>query len=68
MQEYLVGLIKPRNGFAIELFTGRENGLDQWGYPSSAVRFQDFKSAARIARRNKGASVFGKASGETTND
>lgn len=68
MQEYLVGLIKPSNGFAIGFFTGRENGSDQWGYPSSAIRFQDFKSAARIARRNKGASVFGKALGDPTND
>lgn len=68
MQEYLVGFIKPSSGFAIEFFTGRENGLDQWGYPSSAIRFQDFKSAARIARRNKGASVFVKVPGEPTND
>jgi hypothetical protein len=68
MQEYLVGFIKPSNGFAIEFFTGRENELDQWGYPSSAIRFKDFKSAAQIARRNKGSSVFVKLPGESTND
>lgn len=68
MQEYLVGLIKPSNGFAIEFFTGREGGLDQWGYSSRAIRFQDFKSASRVARKNKGASVFVKIPGEPTND